>query len=76
MADFSYQTMFPKGEDNTEYRLITKDYVSTIEVDGRKILKVDPKGIELMAKEAVADVSFFLRSALVCVNWRSLSIAR
>jgi len=63
MADFSYQTMFPKGEDNTEYRLLTKDYVSTIEVDGRTILKVDPKGLELMAKEAVADVSFFLRSA-------------
>jgi fumarate hydratase, class I len=61
MSEFKYQKMFPKGEDNTQYRLLTKDYVSTIEVEGRKILKVDPKGLELLAKEAIADVSFFLR---------------
>jgi len=62
MADFSYQEMFPKGEDKTKYRLLTKEFVSTVEVDGRKIVKVDPKGIELLAKEAIADVSFYLRS--------------
>ncbi|MBK8805354.1 MAG: fumarate hydratase [Bacteroidales bacterium] len=62
MADFKYQKMFPKGEDKTKYRLLTKEFVSTIEVEGRKILKVDPKGLELLAKEAIADVSFFLRS--------------
>jgi fumarate hydratase class I len=54
--------MFPTGSDSTKYRLLTKDYVSTIEVDGRTILKVDPKGLELLAKEAINDVSFFLRT--------------
>lgn len=63
MADFIYQKPFPILKDTTEYRLLTKDYVSTIEYDGRKILKVDPKGLELLAKEAIADVSFYLRSA-------------
>lgn len=63
MTDFKYQKPFPLAEDPTEYKLVTKDYVSTIEVDGRKILKVDPKGLELLAERAMADVSFMLRTA-------------
>lgn len=63
MADFIYQKPFPIQKDTTKYRLLTKEFLSTIEVDGRKILKVDPKGLELLAKEAFSDVSFFLRPA-------------
>ncbi|MGQ1787128.1 MULTISPECIES: fumarate hydratase [unclassified Saccharicrinis] len=63
MSEFVYQKPFPIKKDSTEYRLLTKDYVSTIDVDGRKILKIDPKGLALLAKEAIADVSFYLRSA-------------
>ncbi|GJM63270.1 fumarate hydratase [Persicobacter diffluens] len=63
MADFKYQAPFPLEKDDTEYRLVSKDYVSTVEFDGRKILKVDPKALELLAKEAMADVSFYLRKA-------------
>ena len=61
MSDFKYQKPFPILKDTTPYRLLTTDYVSTIEVDGRKILKVDPEGLEYLAREAFADVSFFLR---------------
>ena len=39
MAEFKYQEPFPIQKDSTEYRLLTKDYVKTIEVEGRKILK-------------------------------------
>ncbi len=63
MAEFIYQEPFPMGEDTTEYRLLTKDYVKVVECDGRRILKVDPKGLELLAKEAYNDVSFYLRAA-------------
>ncbi|WP_372771979.1 fumarate hydratase [Mangrovibacterium sp.] len=63
MAEFIYQKPFPIKKDTTEYRLLTKDYVSTVEFDGRKILKVAPEALELLAKEAIADVSFYLRSA-------------
>lgn len=63
MAEFIYQKPFPILKDETNYRLLTKDYVSTVNFDGRKILKVDPKGLELLAKEAMADVSFYLRAA-------------
>jgi fumarate hydratase class I len=61
MSEFIYQDPFPIEKDDTEYRLITKDYVSEVEFDGRKILKIDPKGLELLAEEAMTDVSFFLR---------------
>lgn len=63
MADFKYQKTFQILKDTTEYELLTKDYVSTIEVEGRKILKVDPKGLEFLAKAAFSDVSFYLRPA-------------
>ncbi len=63
MSKFVYQKPFPIKKDTTTYRLLTKDFVSTVEFDGRKILKVAPEGLELLAKEAFADVSFYLRAA-------------
>lgn len=60
---FKYQKMFPLGKDDTQYRLLTKDYVSTVEFEGKKILKVDPEGLALLARNAMRDVSFLLRPA-------------
>jgi len=62
MSKFAYQKPFPIKKDTTSYRLLTKEFVSTVECDGRKILKVAPEGLELLAKEAFADVSFYLRA--------------
>lgn len=61
MANFQYQDPFPMGKDTTEYELLTDKYVSTIEVDGQKILKVDPAGLTLLAQAAMHDCSFYLR---------------
>lgn len=63
MAEFSYQKPFPVGKDKTKYRKLSSDYVSTLEVDGRRILKIDPKGLELLAQEAMADLGFYLRTS-------------
>jgi fumarate hydratase class I len=63
MTEFSYQKPFPVGPDKTEYRKLTSEYVSIIEVDGRSILKVDPKGLVLLAQEAMYDVGFYLRAS-------------
>lgn len=63
MTDFKYQKPYPILKDDTNYRLITKEFVSTIEVDGRELLKVDSEGLELLAKEAFSDVSFYLRAS-------------
>ncbi len=59
--DFKYAPMFQLGQDETEYRLLTKDYVSVSEFEGKPILKVAPEALELLAREAFHDVSFFLR---------------
>ena len=63
MADFIYQKPFQIEKDDTIYRLLTKDYVQIFEAGGKKIVKVDPKGLELLAKTAVSDISFFLRTS-------------
>ena len=63
MPEFIYQEPFPVGEDTTEYRLLTTDYVKVVECDGRKILKIDPKGLEELSKAAYSDVSFYLRAS-------------
>ncbi len=63
MAKFKYQEPFPILKDTTKYRLITKDYVSTTEFEGRKILKIETKGLEVLAEEALTDIAFYLRPA-------------
>ena len=60
---FKYQKPFPILKDETNYRLLTKDFVSTVTIDGREILKVQPEGLEMLAREAFDDVSFYLRTA-------------
>jgi len=63
MADFIFESPFQTGKDDTTYRLLTKDYVTTVVIDGKKILKVDPMALELLAREAVSDLSFYLRTS-------------
>ena len=60
---FVYQEMFPMGEDTTKYRLLTKDYVSVSEFEGKPILKIEKEGLTAMANAAFRDVSFLLRRA-------------
>lgn len=61
MAHFFYQKPFPVGEDDTPYRLISREHLSVETVGSRKILNIAAEGLELLAREAVTDVSFFLR---------------
>lgn len=63
MADFIYEKPFQIEKDTTSYRLLTKDFVSVVEAGGRKILKVNPEALTLLAREAIFDLSFFLRTA-------------
>lgn len=63
MAEFSYQTPFPLGNDTTRYRLLSSDHVSIGQFEGREILKVEPAALTLLAREAFRDISFLLRPA-------------
>lgn len=60
-TEFKYQTPFPLGEDKTSYYLLTKDYVSVGEFEGKPILKIEKEGLTAMARAAFRDVSFLLR---------------
>jgi len=62
MAEFKYQDPFPILKDETEYRKISSEYVSVEKLGDREILKVDPKGLEFLAENALHDVSFYLRT--------------
>ncbi|MBP1683935.1 MAG: fumarase [Deltaproteobacteria bacterium] len=62
MAEFVYQEMFPLAKDHTRYRLLTNHYVSTAQFDGADVLKVDPEGLAVLAREAMRDASFLLRT--------------
>ena len=59
--EFKYRPMFQRGKDDTEYYLLTKDYVSVSEFEGHPILKVEKEGLTAMANAAFHDVSFMLR---------------
>lgn len=61
--EFKYAPMFQLGEDKTEYYLLTRDYVSVSEFEGKPILKVEAEGITKMINQAFRDVSFLLRRA-------------
>jgi len=63
MAEFFYQDPYPVLQDTTDYRKITSDYVELKNYGDRTVLHIDPKGIELLAKEAMTDVSFMLRAS-------------
>jgi len=59
---FAYQELFSHEHgDETEYRLLTKDFVSTAEFDGKAVVKVEPEAIAYLTHAAFRDCSFFLR---------------
>ena len=61
MADFHYQPIFEFGPDETPYRKLTSDGVSTIRVDGVEMLKVDPEALRNVTRVAFDDVAHLLR---------------
>ena len=60
-VEFKYAPIFQLGKDNTEYRLLTKEGVSTAEFDGKEILKVSKEALTLLAQQAFHDCEFMLR---------------
>jgi fumarate hydratase class I len=61
MVDFAYQDLLPLGADDTNYRLLTADSVSTFEAGGRRFLQVDPEALTLLAKTAMFEIAHLLR---------------
>ena len=60
---YKYSSTFQLQNDSTEYRCISKEGIESFYIEGRSILKVTPEAIQLLAREAMRDVSFFLRKS-------------
>ncbi len=58
---FLYSPMFPLGEDTTPYRKLDIAGVSTVQCDGRTVLKVKPEALAELAFLACKEVSHLLR---------------
>ena len=61
MPEFDYSEMLPIGPDETPYRLLTNEGVSTIDVGGRTFLTVEPEVLRALTETAVHDMQHFLR---------------
>jgi len=60
---FAYSPMFNFGEDDTKYRKLDIAGISTIEVEGKTVLKVRAEALSALAFAAFRDVSHLLRPA-------------
>src|SRR5690349_18787133 len=63
MPEFAYSDLLPTGPDDTPYRLLTSEGVSTTTALGRTFLQVEPEALQLLAKTAMRDIAHLLRPA-------------
>lgn len=61
--EFHYSDLLPADQDDTPYRLITTEGVSTFEAGGRTFLNVEPAALTRLTAEAMHDISHYLRPA-------------
>ena len=59
---FTYTELLPLGPDDTPYRLLTTDGVSTFETPAGTFLRVEPAAITALTAAAMRDIAHFLRS--------------
>jgi fumarate hydratase class I len=62
-GEFSYAPLLDLGEDDTDYRLITTEGISTFEAGGREFLQVEPEVLTQLTSEAMRDIAHLLRPA-------------
>ena len=55
---FRYQEPFPLGKDSTPYRLLTREGVKLEKLGAAEILRVDPKVLVTLAREALSETSW------------------
>src|SRR6201987_5518454 len=61
MSNAAYHEVFPLGADDAPYRQLTSDFVSLGTFEGRRIVKVAPEALTLLARQAFIDSAHLLR---------------
>ncbi len=63
--EFRYSDLLPthgsNGAEQTPWRLVTTEGVSTFEAEGRTFLRVEPEAIRRLTAEAMHDIAHYLR---------------
>ena len=60
--DFSYSDLLPLGSDETKYRSLGKDGISTLKLGDKEFLQIEPVALEKLTETAIHDISHYLRS--------------
>ena len=63
MPEFAYTELLSLGPDNTDYRLLTTDGVSTLDTAAGTFLRVAPEALTLITETAMRDIAHYLRPA-------------
>jgi fumarate hydratase class I len=61
MTEFVHQPLLPTGPDETEYRRLDIEGVSTFDVDGEQFLRVESEVLSALTAQAMHDIAHFLR---------------
>ncbi|HVS70059.1 MAG TPA: FumA C-terminus/TtdB family hydratase beta subunit [Phycisphaerae bacterium] len=62
-AVFAYEPIVQLSHDDTTYRLLCREHVTSVNIAGKEHLRVGAEGLRLLARTAFNDISFYLRSA-------------
>src|SRR3954454_1240877 len=63
MPEFEYTELLPIGPDDTSYRLLTTEGVSTFDTPEGTFLKIEPQAITRLTEAAMRDIAHLLRPA-------------
>ncbi len=61
MNDFTFQEIFPLGEDQAPYRLLTADHVGQARFNSESVTTIEPAALTLLAQQAFIDCAHLLR---------------
>ena len=62
MPEFAFQELLPVGHhDDTPFKQLTSDLVSTFSARGKTFLDVQPEALTLLARTAMRDIAHLLR---------------
>lgn len=63
MVEFQYEPMFKLDKDETKYRKLTDQFVTSKTLEGHDVLEVKDAALQLLSKEALEEVSHYLRTS-------------
>ena len=63
MPEFAFTELLPLGQDDTPYRLLTRDGIATTSSFCRNFTEIEPQVLTLLASTAMHDIANLLRPA-------------